>query len=96
MKNLQEATEKICDLKGSLLALDALVTTLLQQMSPAEHVRLLDPFDRNAEVARTVMLHAEISDHTIAGFDRDVERFIAVLRGCVGIAGASAGEAAPG
>ena len=25
MKNLQEATEKICELKGSLVALDALV-----------------------------------------------------------------------
>jgi hypothetical protein len=32
MKNLQEATERICDLKGSLVALDALVTALLDQM----------------------------------------------------------------
>jgi len=30
MKNLQEATERICELKGSLVALDALVTALLQ------------------------------------------------------------------
>ena len=32
MKNLQEATERICELKGSLVALDALVTALLQAM----------------------------------------------------------------
>ena len=29
MKDLQEATERICELKGSLIALDALMTSLL-------------------------------------------------------------------
>ena len=36
MKNLQEATERICELKGTLVALDALVTALLQAM-PDRH-----------------------------------------------------------
>ena len=35
MKNLQEATERICELKGSLVALDALVTALLRAMPVA-------------------------------------------------------------
>ena len=31
MKNLQEATEKICELKGSLLVLDTLLMSLIQR-----------------------------------------------------------------
>jgi hypothetical protein len=31
-------------------------------------------FEDNAEVARTVMLHASISELSIAAFERDVER----------------------
>ena len=41
MKNLQEATERICELKGSLVALDALVTALLRAMPKAElHIHI--------------------------------------------------------
>jgi hypothetical protein len=79
MKNLQEATEKICDLKGSVLALDALVTALLAQMPADARRGLVAAFGKNAEVARTVLLHAPISDVTIAAFERDVSRMAAVI-----------------
>jgi len=81
MKNLQEATERICDLKGSLVALDALVTALLQEWPPGAHARLLSTFEQNAEVARTVLLHTPISEHTIAAFERDVQRTSALIGG---------------
>ena len=74
MKNLQEATERICDLKGSLAAIDALVTALLQQMPAESRGRLAQSFALTAEVARTMMLHAPVSDLTVAAFERDVSR----------------------
>ena len=74
MNNLQEATERICDLKGSVLALDALMTAILDGMSEAERAALAERFAINAEVARTVLLHELISDHTIMGFERDAKR----------------------
>ena len=79
MNNLQDATEKICDLKGSLVALDALVTALLASLPAALRADLLRTFEGNAEVARTVLLHTPISEHTITAFERDVRRMSALI-----------------
>lgn len=81
MKNLQEATERICELKGSLVALDALVPAVLEALSEPTRARLSASFDAYAEAARTVLLHAEISDVVLASFERDVARNRAVLLG---------------
>ena len=74
MKNLQEATEKICELKGSQVALDALVTALLQEVPTELRDRVARSFAGNAEVARTVLLHAPISESMMMAFERDVAR----------------------
>lgn len=79
MKNLQDATEMICDLKGSVLALDALVTALLGAMTPDARRRVGERLDGHAEVARNVLLHTSISEHTITAFERDVRRFAALV-----------------
>jgi hypothetical protein len=79
MKNLQEATEQICDLKGSLVALDALVSALLLELPRPLRAELLHNFEANAEVARTVLLHTTISEHTITAFERDVLRMSALI-----------------
>jgi hypothetical protein len=79
LKNLQEATEQICDLKGSLVALDALVTAIIHVLPDDVRARLQRTFETHAEVARTVLLHAEISEHTIAAFERDVQQTGAMI-----------------
>lgn len=79
MKNLQEATEKICELKGSLVAMDALLASLLKVLPDAARRELLQAFEELSEVARTVLLHAPISDITIAAFERDVARSGALM-----------------
>jgi hypothetical protein len=79
MQNLQEATERICDLKGSLVALDALMSALLQGLPREMRAGLRRDFEGNAEVARTVLLHAAISEHTISAFERDVARLSALI-----------------
>lgn len=81
MKNLQEASERICELKGSLVALDALLPALVEALAPAARSRMLESFEARAEAARTVLLHADISDLVLASFERDVARNRAMLRG---------------
>ncbi len=82
MKNLQEATERICELKGSMIALDALVTALIKALPASARTGLTESFEAHAEAARTVLLHADISDVVLATFERDAARHRAVLRGC--------------
>jgi hypothetical protein len=79
MKDLQQATERICDLKGSLVALDALVTALLRQIPAQARAELARTFAVNAEVARTVLLNAPVSDITVASFEHDVARMLAFI-----------------
>ena len=79
MKNLQEATERICELKGSLVALHALLPALIDNLPPAARAGLAQAFESQAEAARTVMLHADISDLVLSSFERDVGRWRAVL-----------------
>lgn len=80
MKNLQEATERICELKGSQVALAALVPAVIEALSTSAHARLMASFAAHAEAARTAMLHADISDVVLASFERDVGRNQALLQ----------------
>ena len=79
MRTLQDATEMICDLKGSVIALDALIGAMLHHVPATMRDELLRTFEANAEVARTVLLHASISEHTLKGFEADVGRFAALI-----------------
>lgn len=81
MKNLQEATERICELKGSQVALDVLLPAVIEALSASARARLMVSFDAHAEAARTTMLHADISDVVLASFERDVARNRALLQG---------------
>ncbi|MDL5031729.1 serine protease [Pelomonas sp. APW6] len=80
MKNLQEATERICELKGGMVALDALLPAVMDSLSAAGLLRLSASFDAHAETARTLMLHSEMSDIVLAAFEREVARHHAVLQ----------------
>ena len=79
MKNLQEATERICELKGSLVALDALLPALIEALPASARATVRVSFEAHAEAARTVLLHADISDVVLATFERDVARHRALL-----------------
>lgn len=93
MKNLQEATERICELKGSLVALDALLPAVVETLSPAVQPLLARSFEAHAEAARTVMLNADISEVVLNVFERDVTRYRALLAGGTGL---SVPQRAPG
>ena len=78
MKDLQEATERICELKGSQIALDTLITSVLLALPDDQKRAVLARFAVHAEVARTVMLHEPISEVTLGAFEHDVKRFAAL------------------
>ena len=79
MNNLQETTERVCELKGNLVALDAFAGALLQQLPSEARTQFLRAFEGYAEAARTSMLNAEISEHSIAAFELDVGRIRALV-----------------
>lgn len=74
MRNMQEATERICELKGNLVALEALVTAMMKVLPAEAQEELKGVFEQHAEVARTVLLHVPISEHSITAFETDVGR----------------------
>ena len=80
MRNLQDATERICELKGSLIAMDALLPAVVETLSSPDRRRLSRSFEVHAEAARTVMLNADISDVVLNAFEGDVQRYRALLR----------------
>lgn len=84
MKDLQEVTERVCELKGSLIALDALMTALLRSLPAHEQRGVMERFSAHTEVARTVLLHVPISEHTINAFEHDVQRIASLAEGAAG------------
>lgn len=78
MKNLQEVTERVCELKGSLVALDVLVTAMLGALPQQARAELLQRYAVHAEVARIALMHTPISEHTLAAFENEVRRTLAL------------------
>ncbi len=80
MKNLQEATDRISELSGRQVALDALLPAVIDALRAPSHARLIESFDSHADAARASMLHADIPDIMRATFERDVARNRALLQ----------------
>ena len=80
MKNLNEATNHICDLKGSVVALHAALAAIIESMPPDRRLIVLQKHEAMLETARTQLLHAAISELTIAAFERDAQLLSASFR----------------
>jgi hypothetical protein len=69
MKDLQEATVKICELKGENLALLALLACLVKTASPYERKAFPDAFERELESARIEWLNSDVSEYVSVGLE---------------------------
>jgi hypothetical protein len=69
MRDLQEATEKICELKGENMALLALLACVIRALPLDRRTVLPASFSEEIELARTVLLNSESGDHVLAGFE---------------------------
>ena len=86
MRNLQDATERICELKGSLVAVDVLMCALVATLPAAARIDLARLHTLHAEAARAVLLHEPISEHTLAAFEHDVQRTAVMLTASIAAA----------
>lgn len=79
MKDLQEATEKICDLKGSLMAVETLMNAFLRCVPPNVLPSLEAAFHEEAEIARVGLLSGLSGESLLSAFERDIQRTSASL-----------------
>lgn len=75
METLQEATERICDLKGNLLVIESFVAALIRVL-PLEVVHLLRAeFDAKIEAAKVVLLNSPaVGELTLAALEKHALR----------------------
>lgn len=74
METLNDASEHICDLKGSVLLMQAFIAATVQALPPQERARFESALTQQLEGQRTALLNALISEHTLAAFDRDAQQ----------------------
>ncbi|WP_349745337.1 hypothetical protein [Roseateles cavernae] len=80
MKNLQEATEKICELKGTVLAYQAALTAILRALPADAAQAVMQELRTEQEICTTVLLNHLVSEHTRTAFDRDIQPLFASLK----------------
>lgn len=81
MKDLQEATEQICKLKGEAMGMQCVINAILRALPPREFEAVMLEYEQEIEVARVVLLnHASIGDAVIHGLDTYAQQVSAMTR----------------
>jgi hypothetical protein len=80
MKNLQEVTERICELKGITAAQDAVLAALVRILPGEARAEWARSFGTAAEVATAILMNADVSDITIDAFGREAGRWQRLLQ----------------
>ncbi|MCA8213701.1 hypothetical protein LGN20_07265 [Burkholderia cepacia] len=81
MKDLQEATEKICELKGENMALLAVVDALLRSMPQDQLDRFIAAHTEASEVGRVTLLNSDrVGESVVSSFDRHTQNFANLAR----------------
>jgi len=75
MTTLEKATEKICELKGSVMALDTLLVALVRVLPPEACALWAKSLAATVSVAETVLLNADVSDVVIDSFSSEILRW---------------------
>jgi hypothetical protein len=79
MENLQQATEKICELKGNVLAIETFMAALIQVLPHEALQPLASVFCKQSEDLQTLLLNSKISEHTIDAASHATQRLSAML-----------------
>ena len=81
MKDLQEATEKICQLKGECIALQTVFDALIHTLPPALLQEFANQHARAAESARVTLLNSDrAGEHVISAFDLHTRNMETMIR----------------
>lgn len=81
MNDLQRATEKICELKGEAMGMQAMITSILRSIPVPQLANTLREFDQEVEIARVVLLNSALAgEHVLIGFDTYVRAVSSIRR----------------
>lgn len=70
VKNLQEVTEKICELKGEAIGMRAMLNAILSEMPASQFAATLQAFDELAEAETVLLLNdGQIGEHVLRGLE---------------------------
>ena len=82
MRNLQEATEQICQIKGECIALQVAFDALIRTLPPSLIPELLTQHSQATEIARVTLLNSDRNgEHVISGFELHVQNMSSNIRG---------------
>lgn len=74
MKNIQEVTMKICDLKGAQLGIEAAIQALVAVLPPDLSAAFREELQQQAEAGRVALLNEQVSDRVLSAFDDCIHR----------------------
>lgn len=75
MKDLDEAIERLCELKGEQIGLNCLLISIFRALPMPTQKEALREFDIETEAARVVLLNSALAgEHVIRGFESFVQR----------------------
>lgn len=70
MKDLLETQQKLTELKGESLAMQAMLISILRAIPMQQLEATLQEFDQEAEIARVTLLNSpRAGEHVLHGFD---------------------------
>ena len=70
MKDLQEATEKICELKGEAMGMQCVINAILRALAPRDFEAVMREYEQEIEAAKVTLLnHDSVGDAGILGLD---------------------------
>ncbi|SEN72259.1 hypothetical protein SAMN05216404_106190 [Nitrosospira multiformis] len=79
METLQDATVKICELKGENLALCSLLACLVKALPSHVQQSLPSAFEKELETARVVCMNSVVSEHVSVGLERMADAIHSLL-----------------
>lgn len=69
MKDLMDAHTNICRLKGEIMALHALLASILDTRQPDDLTRIRQSFEENIELAQVMCSNALVGDAVVSGLE---------------------------
>lgn len=81
MKDIQEASEKICELKGELIALQVFADALVRSLPPHVVQELLVKHEEAAEIARVTLINSDrVGESVLTSFDLHIQNWSSMVR----------------
>jgi hypothetical protein len=79
MQSLEDAMAKICELRGSLMAMECLLSAIVLTMPAVQRQHARAQLRIDLEACRSILLGAQVSEHTLQQFERDALRASTML-----------------